>query len=444
MDVQFDYEPINAKMREFHNSLARDKCLTGGFGCGKTYATSAEAIMLAMEYPNNEIDICRKTFGELDRSTRPVLQELLPPAIVKRPYSSADHRIELINGSYFQFFPLDEREKVKSLNSGVIVIDEASEIDEGTFLMLRARLRRPVPRRSLLIASNPTYTNHWLYKWFGQLSDGRFPDRFHRQLSTYENPTLPKDYITDLERNLPEDLFRVYVLGEWGHVTFGERIYAEFGPQLHGRSCHYNPDYPVLRGWDFGYLFPAVVFAQLDSKGRVRVLAELMGKNRLIDYFGEDVLTLGEKLFPGAKYEDYGDPAGAHKDPRGVTDRTAIQVLREKFSIQVRYRDVLIRQGLDLIRRYLARIIEGEPAIQVNRDSCPILMEGFSGGYACKQNKDGSLLRDEPKDDGYFEHLQDAFRSIMTNKFAWDMQKFEDRKRGIRPAYRPAFPGTSY
>jgi hypothetical protein len=366
----------------------------------------------------------------------------LPKEIVARPYSSGDHQIHLINGSIIQFFPLDEREKIKSLNSGCILLDEASEVDEHTFVLLRARLRRPnVPRRCMLITSNPTFTNHWLYRWYGERE---LPNRFHRKLSSYENPFLPKEYLDDLERNFPVDLYRVYVLGEWGHVTHGERVYPEFGPSLHTGKVHYNPDYPILRGWDFGYLFPAVVFLQIDNKERVRVLAEIMGKNRLIDFFGEDVLRLGEKLFgKDAKYEDYGDPAGNHKDPRGVTEVTAMQVLKDKFDVSVHFRDVPLAQSIGLVRRKLSQIIEGQPSVLIDDKNCPILIEGFSGGYTCKQSKDGSFLRDEPKDDGYFEHTQDAFRAVLVNKFYYNMVSFERMKKGL-PAYKPSFSGTSW
>lgn len=443
MNVTLDYTPLHDKMREFHASIAKYKCLTGGFGCGKTTTVAAELIALAMEFPGNEIDICRKTFGELNRSTRPLIEDMLPKEIVARPYSTVDHQIKLINRSYLQFFPLDEREKVKSLNSGAIFIDEASEIEEDIFLMLIARLRRKVPRKHMLIASNPTYTNHWLYKWFGQLEEGRYPDRFHRKLSTYDNPTLDADYLRDLERSLPPDVFRVYVLGEWGHVTFGTRMYPEFGPSLHGRNLNYNPDLPIIRGWDFGFLFPACVFLQVDLLGRIKVLGEMMGKNRLIEHFGEDVINYGLKRFPDARFEDYGDPAGAHKDPRGVSDKTATRVLRDEHNIHVKYKDVPISHGVNLIRRKLSTIVEGEPALLVDSVHCPLLMEGFSGGYACKQNNDGTALKDVPKDDGYFEHTQDALRSALVHKFKYDMNRFEKRKRGL-PVYKPAFPGTSW
>jgi len=441
MNVTLDYTPTCDAIREFHASAERDRCLTGGFGSGKTHAAVAEAIMLGIEYPGNEIDVCRKTFGELDRSTRPTFEELLPKEIIKRPYSSGDHQIHLINGTRIQFFPLDEREKIKSLNAGVILIDEASEVDESTFLMLRARLRRPVSRRCCLVASNPTFKNHWMYKWFGER---QFPGRFHRKLSTYDNPYLPKDYVEDLERILPPDLFKVYVLGEWGVVVFGERVYVEFGPSLHLGKVQYNPDYPILRGWDFGYKFPAVMFAQIDNKERIKFLAEIMGKNILIDNFGDDVLRLGERLWgKDVKYEDYGDPAGNHKDPRGVVEETAIQVLRNKFNITVHHRDTPLSHGLGLVRRKFGQNIEGQPAIQIDDTRCPIFVEGLSGGYSCKQNKDGSYLQDEPREDGYFEHVQDAARSILVNKFYYDMRKYETMKRGLSP-YKPAFEGCSW
>jgi hypothetical protein len=443
MDVEFSYLPINDKMRDFHSSPIKHKALVGGFGSGKSYGLCAEVITLLMEYPGNVAAICRQTLGELDRSTRLVFQDLMPPEIVKRGYSISDHSIHFVNGSVALFFPLDEPEKIKSLNVGVVAIDEASEIREEMALMLRPRLRlNRVPRRYYLVASNPTTTNHWLYKWFVKDASEDFKV-WH--FSTYDNlANLPADYIDDLEKSLPPDLAERYIKGEWGHISFGERIYEDFGARVHVGKTKYNPDLLIIRGWDFGYYHPAVVFVQIDEKGRVRILAETQGKSRVIDYFAEDVITLGRKLFgDNVKYEDFGDIAGKFKPGSGVTTDTAIKTLKEKFGISVAVKRTSIKEGIMLIRRKLIGIVDGEPLITVDDTKCPILLEGFNGGYSCKKNAHGELLRDEPREDDYYEHTQDAFRYLMVGKFHADLTRRE-KKTGKLIQYRPAFPGSSW
>ncbi len=445
MDINFDYKSICRATEEFHSSPARRKALTGGWGCGKTTAAMAEGIMAGAEYANNLIVICRNTFGELDRSTRLVFEEICPTELIKKPYSSGDHTIHFINGTKILFFPLDDVSKLKSLNAGMIILDEASEVGEEIALNLWSRRGRragiPASRQMLLIASNPTLTNHWLYRWF---QDTKNPDFFHRKLTTYDNEhNLPEGYIKDLEQSLPPDMFQRYVLGEWGHVTFGERIYPEFGLSIHVGYPDYDPELPVIRGWDFGYIHPAVVFLQVDELNRIKVLSEIQGKNIVIERFAEDVINHGNKLFPKIEFTDYGDPAGDKKAGTGISDTTAVRVLREKFGFVVKSKPCKIRDRLDLVRRKLGQIIEGTPSILVHRDRCPILIEGFAGGYACKKAPNGEILKDVPVQDGYYEHTQDALGYGVANKFAIDMKRFSDRKRGL-PAYRPAFDGSAY
>lgn len=445
MDIKFPYKPICKKTEDFHYSTARRKALTGGWGCGKTTAMMAEGILLGTEYPNNLIVICRNTFGELDRSTRLVFEEICPTELIKKPYSISDHTIHFINGTKILFFPLDDVSKLKSLNAGAILLDEASEVGEEIAINLWSRRgrRAGVPAKSqvFLVASNPTLTNHWLYRWFQGNAD---PDFFHEKLTTYDNEhNLPEGYIEDLKKSLPEDMFQRYVMGEWGHVTFGERVYPEFGIGLHTGSVEYDPSFRVIRGWDFGYIHPAVAFLQIDDKGRIKGLSELLGKNTIIERFAEDVIHLGEKEFPNAKFEDYGDPSGDHRSKTGVTDTTAIRVLRETYDIHVKSRPCRIRDRLDLVRRKLGQIIEGSPSIVLDDKKCSLLIEGMAGGYACKKAPNGEILKDVPNEDGYYEHLQDAWGYAMANKFSTDMKKFSDRKRGL-PVYSPAFPGTSW
>lgn len=451
MEITLGYEPLNDKMLKFHSSPARKKLLLGGWGCGKTTGACAEAITLGLEYPNNLIAVCRNTFGELDRSTRLVLQDLLPDALVKKPYSVSDHSIYLVNGTQIVFFPLDDVGKLKSLNAGVVVLDEASETSEEMAVTLWGRRGRrkgiPSERQCFLIASNPTLTSHWLYKWFeGKQLD---PDVYFEKLTTYDNSKyLPAGYIRDLEKSLTPDMFQRFVMGEWGHVTFGERIFPEFSLSLHVGFPNFDPELPLIRGWDFGWVHPACVWFQIDKSNRVVVLAELMGRTQVIERFAEDVICHGEKLFPNARYEDFGDRAGDRADPRGVSAETAMQVLKAKIGIDVRYRTTTsatsIKNGLDLMRRKLGHITEGIVDIIFHKERCRILIEGAAGGYACEKNRNGEILRDTPRQDGFYEHLQDALRYGLVNKFAIDMDRFTERKKGIRRDYIPTFPGTSY
>jgi hypothetical protein len=46
----------------------------------------------------------------------------------------------------------------------------------------------------------------------------------------------------------------------------------------------------------------------------------------------------------------------------------------------------------------------GNPLLRFDRQGCPLLIDAISGGYAMDERTD------EPKKDGYYDHLVDALR----------------------------------
>lgn len=123
---------------------------------------------------------------------------------------------------------------------------------------------------------------------------------------------------------------------------------------------------------------------------------------------------------------------------------TATRILNDKFGINVRSRRTLVKDGLDLIRRLLDRNEDGQPSLVINKDRCKILAEGFLGGYACSKDRDGNIIKDQPVEDGYFEHTQDALRYALVNKLMVDLKSYKDINRKRLPDYKPSFAGTSW
>lgn len=439
--IPFPYAPLSDVSHKFHKSPSRFTALVGGFRSGKTTAACAEGIALSLEFPKNCGAVCRKTFGELDRSTRLVFQDMCPPELIAKPYSTSDHTIHFVNGSRVIFFPLDEREKVKSLTVGWFLIDEASEVEEEMFEFMRGRLSLPNVRHRGMVVSNPTPTTHWFYKMFG--AEQRANHVCFR-MDTYDNPHLPPEYLADLEANYSREMVDRFLKGHWGFSPGGGRVYEEFNYDIHVRPQRFNAAAPLLVGWDFGYVHPAIVVAQLDDQDRLHVLREYMGSRVLVDTFGHQVNTLIKQQFSGTpSQEHYGDPHGKATAAGGQSDKSAIQILSDSCNFNVQTRSGYpLADSLSLVRRKLSQLIGGRPAIEVD-PSCRITIEGLAGGYICKKAVDGVILKDEPKDDGYYEHCQDALRFLILGKFVGEIRGLKRDPKPL-PIYRPSFAGTSY
>jgi len=407
------YVPL-PKQREFHESDAFLRLYQGGFGAGKTLAGVWEAIDVSMAYPGNFGLIARMTYRELEDSTKRTFFDACPPQLIRR-FRARDDMVEFVNGSRIVFRSLDNPDKFRSMNLGWFYVDEASEVeDEEVPTMLVGRLRlSTVPWRGGWFTSNPSHVEHWTYKWFVERA-AKAPHRYKLIVaSSYENPYLPREYIEALEEEYSPDWVRRYLRGEFGFIAKGTAVYESFLESEHVREgLTWFQDRPVIRAWDFGFHHPAVLWAQVGPNGILYVLREYMGTNVLLGRFAEEVVRLSAEWFPGARFQDVGDPAGRQrgdKDPRSSLD-----ILREHGIVVITRRYPKRRLIEEVERRFQRRVRVGdksEPAVLVD-SRCRTLIDGLRGGYCWPKARDGRIYRDSPMEDGWFEHLQDCLQYV--------------------------------
>ena len=198
----------------------------------------------------------------------------------------------------------------------------------------------------------------------------------------------------------------------------GRRVYPSF-LQTHIKPLQYNTYRHVIRGWDFGYHHPAVVFCQVNDKDQFLVLKEIMGTNKTLAEFAADVKAVSKEHY-NAIFDDYCDPSGRAKSDK--SERTSVDILRT-MGIKCRMKDSNVSDGLNLIRQMLTKRNDGEFSFYID-PSCREVIDGFFGGYALRENSE------EPDKDGWYEHLFDALRYAVVNVF--------DKRRFL--PIRPQFP----
>jgi hypothetical protein len=203
-------------------------------------------------------------------------------------------------------------------------------------------------------------------------------------------------------------------------VSSGEPFYGVFNRRVHVKPCKFDPDLPLIRGWDFGRSRPACIWGQLHKNLKFHVLYCLMGKNKNIFQFTPLVTSETNIRFPRAKViTDYGDPAGAQETDKGATT----MILLLQFGIQMVSRFSFVEEGTKIIEQKLMVQTDGEPGIFID-PACKDLIDGFAGGYKLDTTKTGKneegVLKNRPRKDGYYDHLQDALRYIFVNIFSFD------------------------
>ncbi len=184
-------------------------------------------------------------------------------------------------------------------------------------------------------------------------------------------------------------------------------VFDEFDPALHVAPIDYDPNLPLYRSLDFGFVNPFVcLLIQVDSAGVVRIIDEYVRSRATVDIHAEEM----KKRTPCSEESvaaTFCDPAGA-----GVNDVTGTSTVRElrSFDIHVRYRRSGILEGIELIRRAI-RAGDGRSSIIIS-PGCPRLIEALQ----CYHYPDSGTTDSElPLKDGVYDHPIDALRYFFIN-----------------------------
>jgi len=188
-------------------------------------------------------------------------------------------------------------------------------------------------------------------------------------------------------------------------------VFDEFDPPVHVRDVEYNPNLPLYRSMDFGFVNPFVcLWIQVDD-GRIMVTNEYVRPRATIESHAREV----KKRTPCSEENvcaTFCDPAGAAAND--VTGTSAVRELRS-LGIGVRYRKSSILEGIELIRRAI-RAGDGSSRLVVS-PRCERLIEALRCyHYSDSRSRCPSEL---PEKDGVYDHPIDALRYFFVNHQRW-------------------------
>ena len=185
-------------------------------------------------------------------------------------------------------------------------------------------------------------------------------------------------------------------------------VFDEFDPDVHVHPVDYDPNLPLYRSLDFGFVNPFVcLWIQVDSKGVVRVIDEYIRSRATIDVHASEI----KSRMPCSEEQvaaTFCDPAGA-----SVNDVTGTSIVRElrQLGIMVRFRRSSILAGIELIRRAV-RDGSGKNSLLIS-PRCQRLIEALQC-YHYPENS-GAAGRELPLKDGVYDHPIDALRYFFVN-----------------------------
>lgn len=411
-----------------HADLHRTKILRGGLGGGKSRTAGEHIFALGSAYPGGRFLIGRRDLPTLKRTTQhEFLEKVVVPEAV-HTFNVNDNILYLKNRSEFHFIQVKSPDDFKSFEGVAYLIDEADENpSQEIYDKLNQRMRQRIlidgqwvqPPYCGLLVFNPTDDQHWLYHLAQQ---GEEADVADFRFSTYDNAhNLPDDYIPNLLKTIPPwDVPRL-VHGHWGRQIKGVPVIHGFTDQNNVKILRLNERLPLLRGWDFGFNRPSVVFMQIDPvTSRSMIHREFLGEKQLLGApcgskpsVVDEVKRITRDLC-GDNYPvlDYCDPHGADKKDNA---ESSVETLRIRFGIHCNYRRTLIKAGVDEIQRKVisnAVVTDWDPKTPHKEESlflvdprCPIVRAALLGGY--HRDVDGL-----PAKDGFYDHLTDTIRYV--------------------------------
>lgn len=445
-DILYSYEHVPT-IKEFSRSDKFIRGLMGPFGSGKSSGCVIELVKWAKKQPlqngkrRSRFAIIRNTYRQLEDTTIKTVHDWLPPhEFGDYQKSSNRYLIDKLDPELeieFLYRALDRPEHVSNLLSLELTgawVNEAREIPLAVIKALKGRVGRfPAVKDGgcvepgIIMDTNPPDDESWWFKTFEESPAENV--QIFRQPSGIgpdaENiPYLPANYYENLCDGEDEMFVNVYVKGEYGYIRDGKPIYPEYSDAIHCQEFDFNPDVPIKRGWDFG-LTPACVFTQVLPNGRFIVFDELVSEDLGITRFSEQVQLHCAQNYPGAAFEDFGDPAGNNRSE--TDEKTCFEILRGKgIYIQPGEQSPTLR--IESVRKPLNSLVEGKPQLLVH-PRCRTLRKGFQGRYQYKKLKiAGAEERyHEKPDKNEYSHPHDALQYVATKVFGSVLRAHEEK-----------------
>lgn len=205
------------------------------------------------------------------------------------------------------------------------------------------------------------------------------------------------------------DWVKRYVKAQYGDDPSGTAVFRE----TFKSSWHVVDDlepvsgHMLLVGQDFGR-DPCAVICQVDHKGRLLVLEEVIAEDIGLELHVQRALRprLMDQRYFGRAVALVGDPAGRAKS--SITEETSFDTLKRLGFSAYPAPTNDIDPRLRAVEAWLLRAADGGPAMLFDKQRCPTLIRAMSGGYRYEKTRAGVRKPLPAKNDA--SHIVDALQ----------------------------------
>jgi hypothetical protein len=440
--VQYKYSPTG---RAFAKCNKRMRAIMGPVGSGKSSVCCAEIVRRGLAQKPSPKDGIRRTRWLVLRNTYTQLRDTTIKTFLHWwPAPMFGHWKEAETTYYMKigdaeievlFRALDRPDQIGNLLSLELTggwINEAREVAWQIVEAVDMRLGRYPDKAmhggaswiGLMLDTNPPDQDSEFYKYFEVLAqedpqvqaraeifkqpagatyevnaDGAFViTGTNPAAENIENLTDP-NYYTEMAVGKGQAFIKVFILNMYANAVDGRPVFPEYNDAVHfaPKLTGPIPGLPILRCWDFGNT-PTFVLMQRSPKGQALIFDEMTSENTGIDIFADDAISYCNATYPGFRFDEIGDPAGASMSP--TDSKSCFDILRAKnINIRGGIQSPRIRQ--ESVRKPLLRGGGTEPGLLVG-PKAKLVRAGFAGKYHFQRVRSTfDRYKDEPYKDKY-------------------------------------------
>lgn len=339
--------------------------LFGGYGSAKSTASLHDFFIRCLENRNGVGLITAPTLQLLKRtSIKTLIDEVIPPPLMTY-YNKSDGEIGLINGFTIYTIPSDDEEKLRSINAGLVHMEEASGIKRSIYDQLLTRMRNKyVKNRVIYVCSNPDLG--WIKDIIVDNEDRKLPT--HPQHEDYDETTtcyiwptslnkyLPPDFIEKQKKGKPEWWIQRFLFGSFKHAS--GMVYPNFADCVIDDIPNFKE---ISKGWekfislDHGMRNPtAVPFGALDPvNGIVYIYQEYYQAGLVVPKHVENLKPLIDEIVPGKIRFMVADPSIRNKtDP---VKGKSVQGLYQEYNLYFSEGNNHLEAGILRLNSYIDR-----------------------------------------------------------------------------------------
>ena len=310
----------------------------GGSRSSKTYSLCQLMIIWGLQNPNKVVSIVRKTFPALRASVMRDFFEVMQGMELydKESHNKTEHIYTLPNGTIFEFFSVDDEQKIRGRKRDIVWANEANELWYDDFLQLNMRTTKCV-----ILDYNPSDSDSWIYTLDAS-------DKVVIKSTYKDNPFLEESIRKQIEglKDYDDALYQIYALGE--QAVSKENIFKPWD-MLPERPERFKE---FVYGLDFGFVHPTALVKVWYHEDE-RYIEEVIYESYLTS---GDLLSRMERL-------------GVRKDIEILADYARPEMIEEirRAGYYVMNADKNVDKGINAVK--LARVYLDKAARNVEKEN---------------------------------------------------------------------------